>query len=776
MRAEEALAEKSMYLNNILRSATEYAIATTDLDFRITYYNPLAEEFFGYTAEEVIGKTVQEMHTGEQVAPERFEKAIENVRAHGEHRYQIVQEGDDGARHFDSRVSGILDLGGELVGFALFSRDITERVQAETALRESEERYRMLFERSSAPIYRSTFDGQMLDCNRAFIEMLGYKTLAEIQAQSAADFYFDPTDREEFIASLKEHGSLRNLESRLRDKDGNPVWILEEVSLIENQGTEPHILGTAIDITASKKVESALQESESRYRNLFGNMPIGVYRSTPEGKMLDANPAFVQMLGYPDKETLLRVNAAELFANLDDRKLELSGLENKDIVRKFEIQIRQRNGNLIWVQDTFRALRDSDGQVLYFEGSLEDITERAQAQEQLTQYMQQLEALREASLSLTSDLSLQAVLDTLLEYVLQLTGADDAHIFIYENEKLHFGAARCVDGPRGKPFAEPRQNGLTYTVARSGERVVVNDMSQAPIFQNWPLKGAIVGFPLLHGDQVIGVMNVAMDVPHEFSDSELRILELLADQAAVAINNARLYEQVQQHVEQLEILNTVTTALSTSLALDEVLKLILEQIKTVIPFDSASVFLLEKEALKIVIAEGLAAELVGQTYPLENKLMKTVAQTRQPLVLPDAQADDRFESWGNTQRIHGWMGIPLVARDDLVGFLTLDSYQADVYTPEHATIAQSLAGQAAQAIDNARLYEQVIRDSNEMEKRVRERTEELQNFVNLTAGREIRMAELKDVIKKLRAQLIEAGHVPVADDPLFNIPESDRQR
>jgi len=136
VQAEEALLEKTVYLDNILRSATEYAIATTDLEFRITYYNLLAEQFFGYTADEVIGKTVQEMHTKENVAPRRFERAIENVRAHGEYRYLVAQKGDAGTRYLESRVSGIYDNpDGELLGFALFSRDITKHKQAEEEIR-----------------------------------------------------------------------------------------------------------------------------------------------------------------------------------------------------------------------------------------------------------------------------------------------------------------------------------------------------------------------------------------------------------------------------------------------------------------------------------------------------------------------------------------------------------------------------------------------------------------------------------------------------------------
>jgi len=134
-KAELALAEKTIYLDNILRSSTECAIATVDLDFRITYYNPMAEKLFGYIAEEVIGKTVQEMYTKEKVESERFEKAIENVRNLGAYHYTVNQKTEEGVRYLESRVSGILDPDGELLGYTLFSRDITDRKQAEETIK-----------------------------------------------------------------------------------------------------------------------------------------------------------------------------------------------------------------------------------------------------------------------------------------------------------------------------------------------------------------------------------------------------------------------------------------------------------------------------------------------------------------------------------------------------------------------------------------------------------------------------------------------------------------
>ena len=135
-----------------------------------------------------------------------------------------------------------------------------------------------------------------------------------------------------------------------------------------------------IDITEQKQAENKLRESEERFRSLFENMPIGVYRSTPGGQILEANPAFAQMLGYPQVEELLAVNVLDIFENPDDRELELSQLGDEDNINHFELQLHQQDGNVIWVRDVFQVVRDSDGQILYFEGSLENITERKQAE------------------------------------------------------------------------------------------------------------------------------------------------------------------------------------------------------------------------------------------------------------------------------------------------------------------------------------------------------------------------------------------------------------
>lgn len=143
-----------------------------------------------------------------------------------------------------------------------------------------------------------------------------------------------------------------------------------------------------------------------------------------------------------------------------------------------------------------------------------------------------LEVLRQASLQLTSSLDLESVLNALLENAFQLVGdTHDANIFLLEDGKLKFAAAIFSDGRRGKPWAEPREDGLTYTVARTGKVIAVENLKNHPLFRTAPLRwtGAIIGLPVIFGGRVLGVMNIAWPTPRQVDQQELHAMELLAD-------------------------------------------------------------------------------------------------------------------------------------------------------------------------------------------------------------------------------------------------------
>jgi PAS domain S-box-containing protein len=126
----------------------------------------------------------------------------------------------------------------------------------------------------------------------------------------------------------------------------------------------------------------AIQETEIRYRDLFTSVPVGLYRITPEAQILNANPALVRLLGYPDLASLLALNVADVVVEPQDLRRWQAQLENRGLSHNFKFTMRRRDGTTIWVEDNGRAVRDSGGRVRYYTGSLVDVTERVQAEEE----------------------------------------------------------------------------------------------------------------------------------------------------------------------------------------------------------------------------------------------------------------------------------------------------------------------------------------------------------------------------------------------------------
>jgi hypothetical protein len=172
--------------------------------------------------------------------------------------------------------------------------------------------------------------------------------------------------------------------------------------------------------------------------------------------------------------------------------------------------------------------------------------------------VQTLEAIHQASLNMTAQLDLQAVMRGLLDSARQLIGlAEAAHLFLYDaaTETLTFSAAYFDGHFQERPWAIPRQKGITHTVARQGNVLVVHDLQRHAISADTGRQGSIVAFPLKQGARVIAVMNVAYPTPRDFSEAELRSLQLLGDQGAVAIENARLFAAKSQIEGSLRALN-----------------------------------------------------------------------------------------------------------------------------------------------------------------------------------------------------------------------------
>ncbi|MDY0019196.1 MAG: GAF domain-containing protein [Anaerolineae bacterium] len=174
------------------------------------------------------------------------------------------------------------------------------------------------------------------------------------------------------------------------------------------------------------------------------------------------------------------------------------------------------------------------------------------------QRVREMETLQRTSLQITSTLDLPTVLDSIAANAMTLVEATDCHIYLYDEEEgtFTFGAALWRDGRKDPAVEMPRRDGFTAYVAHKGWPVVIDQALQHPLFetaaaQHWGVE-SIAGFPLKLAGHVLGVFTIAFLEPHTFTQEELRVLTLLADQSATAVENAQLYRQLHEYAEDLE--------------------------------------------------------------------------------------------------------------------------------------------------------------------------------------------------------------------------------
>ncbi len=333
---------------------------------------------------------------------------------------------------------------------------------------------------------------------------------------------------------------------------------------------------------------------------------------------------------------------------------------------------------------------------------------------------ERLERLATVATQVTASLDLGQVLEAIAKSTLELVKATDVHIYLYDQERdvFHFGAALWENGRRTPAVSQPRPNGVTATVARSGTREVINQASAHPLFsgqaaQSWGIK-SFASLPLKWGQRVVGVLNVAFLRPHKFTENELRVLELLANQAAVAIENARLMEAEREARQQAETLQQIAGILASVLEVKQLLGLVLEQLEKLVPYDSASVMLVQEGELRVLAARGFPEEAtpLEVSFPVgDDPFVQEVSRTHRPLILEDAQSDPRFRRLGGTDYVRGWICAPLVVRDRVIGVLTVDSRQPGAFDEGHARLVQTFGHHAAVALENARLHEEIRRQA-----------------------------------------------------------------
>ncbi|MFQ5753084.1 MAG: PAS domain S-box protein, partial [bacterium] len=387
-KVEDALRESEMRFRAVTQSANE-AIISSNSHGNIITWNLGAQTIFGYREEEVLGKPLT------LLMPDRYHEAhrkgMERVLSTGEKNVigktiELPGLRKDGTE-FPMEVSLAAWETEEGTFYSGILRDITERKRTTEVLKESEEKFRGLAEHSPNMIFINR-KGRIIYANKTCEEMMGY-TREEFHDPDFDFFTLIAPEskdiiKENFCRHLKGE-EIPPYEYTLITKDGKRLNAINTTKLINYEGAKG-ILGIITDITERKQAEEALRKAEEKYRSIFENVHEGIYQSTPDGHALTANPRLAQIFGYNSPEELIAdvTNIGEQFYVDPERNKEFKRLMKKQgSVFGFESQMYRKDGSIAWISENARTICDASGKVLIYEGTMEDITERKLAEEEL---------------------------------------------------------------------------------------------------------------------------------------------------------------------------------------------------------------------------------------------------------------------------------------------------------------------------------------------------------------------------------------------------------
>ena len=384
--------EELVRLAAIVESSGD-AIFSKDLSGRITSWNKGAEAIYGYLKAEIIGKNVSMLAPPERI-DETSRMTAELKAGRAIETFQTVRKSKS-AKLIDVSltISPVFDSEGTVVGGSVIARDVTAQKRAEEALRKANE---TSIYASPIPIVAADTGRRVTMWNPAAEALFGWSEQEVVGKANPS------IPREEFLDAAHLHRDLlsgqivTNREVRRQKRDGSRVTVNMSAAPIRDADRKVKgIIGFLIDITEQREAQEALKLAERKYRAIFENSVEGIYQTTPDGKYISANPALVHMLGFDTEAELIDARTdirMQEYVNPEMHDEFVKGMRDHGSVQKFEYEAYRKDGKSIWVSENARAVRTPQGNIHHFEGTVQEITQHRELEQQLRQ-MQKIEAI-----------------------------------------------------------------------------------------------------------------------------------------------------------------------------------------------------------------------------------------------------------------------------------------------------------------------------------------------------------------------------------------------
>ena len=357
---------------------------------QVNYVSNKVEEVYGIDVDEYItlikSNRLNEIfyHEDRQEAVQLFKEVIRTSHQN-RIKFRIVRNGE--VRWVEEKIfpkknehSGVVSLFGIVT-------DITDQIESLKAIEESEARYRQIFERNMAGVYKTHVDGTILEANPAFARILGFNTTAELIGHNIQEMYYEKGDRKKYIEILRREGSLNNYISTLRRRDGRKLWLNNNVSIQPDEDGSPNIIeGTMIDITDLEETAGALKFSEEKYRLLFEEANTAILLLNTQGNdnfIIDLNQVGVQLFGYTNDQ-LAGLRLADIAQNAEELQERISHLTttgNNKAKLELEWKFKRKDGRDFFAEVSFISIFLGKEKIM--QAVVKDISERKKNEKEL---------------------------------------------------------------------------------------------------------------------------------------------------------------------------------------------------------------------------------------------------------------------------------------------------------------------------------------------------------------------------------------------------------
>jgi two-component system cell cycle sensor histidine kinase/response regulator CckA len=409
------------------------------------------------------------------------------------------------------------------------------------------------------PIVVLDLDRRVRMCNAAFEQLFGYKMqdILNVQLESI----LAPPDRVSEMAQSIERaadGRSLRLKTKRKHRDGSLIDVQACGAPLILNGKTIGTFGMYEDISNQRLAEDGQRRAEEQFRSLFENAVEGIFQTTPEGRYLSANPALARMYGYSSAaEVVEKVDDVARVLYVDPRRREefKREIDQRGFVHGFEYQIRRKDGSKIWLSENARAVRATDGRLLHYEGTIEDITDRKRS-----------ELERQAATEIVRAISLSENLDDLLRSIhlalKKVVYAENCFIALREPSNGPFQFPFFVDQVDGAPpFSSAVERSAAAYVYRTGRAMLISRSRFEQLVQLGEVDPAEMtapswlGVPLRAPAATIGVLVVQHhERANVYTDRDLEFLSSVGDQIAFAIERKRSEERMRESEARLRLL------------------------------------------------------------------------------------------------------------------------------------------------------------------------------------------------------------------------------